>query len=189
MPIDRNLARQEVSTYATCLLEAAKAEDAVFEVGTQLQDALLIIRANMRLRDVLKESSIPGLRRVEVLREVFAGRDEALVKVLCIMVERDDIQLLSRVCEEYGILSEQALNVVIVDVTSAVALDDHLRTVITTKLSRDFGSDILLREHVDSSILGGIILSAHGERLDASMTSQLEHARVALSTGRSGGDR
>ncbi len=189
MPTDRNLTRQEVSTYATCLLEAARAEDAVFEVGTQLQNALLIVRANMRLRDALKEPSIPSAKRIEVLEDVFGNCDAALVEVLHVMVERDDIQLLSRVCEEYGVLSEQDLNAVIVDVTSAVALDDHLREVLTTKLSEDFGSDILLREYVDPSILGGIIMSTHGERIDASMTSQLEHARGVLSTELSGGDR
>ena len=75
-----------------------------------------------------------------------------------------------------------------VDVISAVSLDEHLREVIKNKLSRDLGSDILLREHVDKSILGGIIMSAHGKRLDASMATQLEHARVALSTERIGGD-
>ena len=104
------------------------------------------------------------------------------------MVERGEVNLLTRVNRAYAELAEAELGAVIVDVTSAIELDDHLRDVIKNKLSRDFGTDILLREHVDPSILGGIIMSARGNRIDASMASQLERARVALSTQLSGGD-
>ena len=43
------------------------------------------------------------------------------------MAERGDFALLSRVWESYGEQVERKLNVTVVDVTTVVPLDDHLR--------------------------------------------------------------
>jgi F-type H+-transporting ATPase subunit delta len=64
-----------------------------------------------------------------------------------------------------------------------VELDDGLRDGIRKKYSAQFGKGVLLREHTDPSLVGGIVLSAHGRRIDASVASQLESARVVLSHG------
>ena len=50
----------------------------------------------------------------------------------------------------------------------------------TNKAAKDFGTDIVLREHIDKSILGGVLLSANGSRLNASVRWQLESARIEL---------
>lgn len=188
MPTDRNLVRQEVSTYAEVLLEGARSEGAVFEVGTQLAQAAETITGNVRLRDALRDETIPAASRCSVVRELFASDSPSLLAVLCVMVERGDLGLLRRFAREYSELAEHELGAVVVDVTTAVPLDDHLRDVIKEKLSKDFGSRIVLREHVDKDILGGIIMSAHGNRIDASLSTQVERARNTLSNELSGGD-
>ena len=99
------------------------------------------------------------------------------------------MDLLHRVVEEFNNLVEETLNVVILDVTTVVELDDALRQIIKDKFATQFGKEIMLREHIDSSILGGIVLGAHGKRIDASVTSLLEQARVALSSVTTGGER
>ena len=87
-------------------------------------------------------------------------------------------------------LFRSATDTVVVDTTTVVALTDELREIIKKKLSADFkGKNIVLREHVDPSILGGIIMSAHGNRVDASIATQLENARRVLSTVPNGGER
>jgi F-type H+-transporting ATPase subunit delta len=40
----------------------------------------------------------------------------------------------------------------------------------------------MLREHIDTTLVGGIILSSHGSKVDASMVTQLDRARIALSS-------
>ena len=70
---------------------------------------------------------------------------------------------------------------VAVDVTTAVELSDALRESISAKLAADLGKGVVLRETVDPSIIGGIVISTHGHRIDASLASQLENARLVLS--------
>ena len=68
----------------------------------------------------------------------------------------------------------------VVDVVTRVALDDHLREVIKNKAGKDLGCDVVLNESIDTSLLGGIIMSANGQRIDASVNTMLDNARTAL---------
>ena len=104
------------------------------------------------------------------------------------MVEREDVALLSRVWESYGEQIERKLNVTVVDVTTVVPLDDHLREVITKKAEADLGTKVVLRESIDKSLIGGILMSAKGKRIDASVATQLESARNVLKDSTDGGE-
>ena len=65
------------------------------------------------------------------------------------------------------------------DVTTAIALDDHLREIITTKTAKDLGTQVVLREHIDKSILGGIIMSAPLDQDIITNGYTADHAAVA----------
>ena len=183
MRIDRNLIRQEVSVYARTLLDAAREAGCADEVSSQLEDIQRIIRGKTEFRNALLDESIPAEKRGNIVREVFKEANPLVVKTLGVMAERGNIGLLSRVIEEYDLALEEGTGVITVDVTTAVPLDDATRELVRKKMSADFdGKEITLQEHVDKSILGGIILDAHGKRIDASVHSKLEKARAVLSS-------
>lgn len=188
MRTSRALAKQIVGTYATALYDAAAASDDVDNVSTQLDAVVRLARSHAPLRDALRDDSVEGTQRARLVREVFAGLHPALVDTLAIMVERDNFDLLSSVVEEYANVAEERRGVVAVDVTTAVELTDTLRQSISAKLSADLGKQVTLREKVDPAIIGGIVISTHGHRIDASVASQLEAARVVLSTAPTGGE-
>ena len=189
MPKGRMLIKQEVATYAQVLLDATKAANNTFEVAGQLEEIEKAYLTQPTLRDALKDETMDAQVRANVVKELFKDYDQALVNVVAVMAQRCDIDLLHRVVEEFNTLVEESLNVVILDVTTVVELDDALRQSIKDKFAAQFGKEIMLREHIDSSILGGIVLGAHGRRIDASVTSLLEQTRVALSSVTTGGER
>jgi F-type H+-transporting ATPase subunit delta len=188
MRTSRTLAKQIVGTYASVLYDASATGGAVDEVSTQMDAVVRLVRGQAPLRDALLDDAVAGAARAGIAREVFAGLYPPLVDTLAIMVERDNFDLLSSVAEQYGIVSEKRRRVVSVDVTTAVALTDALRQSISSKLSADLGKDVVLREKVDPAIIGGIVISTHGHRIDASIASQLESARLVLSTAPTGGE-
>lgn len=189
MPINRILIKAQVATYANVLLEAARNKGNIFEVNSQLEQALHTIRGNMNLRDALADTTTPAEVRANIVKEIFKDFDPALIKALALMAEREFIDHLSRVCEAYTLAAEEATDSIVIDVTTAVELNDELRTKLKDRLSAQYdGKDIVLQEHVDKSILGGIIMSAHGKLIDASVISQLENARLVLSTVPAGGE-
>ena len=188
MQTSRALAKQIVATYASALFDAAAQSDSVDDVSTQLDAVVRLVRANAPLRDALRDDSVAGVQRAQMLREVLAGLHPALVDTLAVMIERDNFDLLGSLVEEYARVSEERRGIVAVDVTTAVELTDALRQSISAKLSADLGKGVTLREKVDPAIIGGIVISTHGHRIDASVSSQLEAARVVLSTAPTGGE-
>jgi F-type H+-transporting ATPase subunit delta len=181
MPTDRALKKKESVVYAEVLLDATLPRGVAFEVSGQLEQMSGIIRGNVELRSALTDRSLPEQTRCAIVREVFnEGFDDALVAVLEVMVKRDDVALLGKVSEAYLERAEDALNAVFVDVWTVVALDDGLRESIRSKFSGQSGRDVRLREHIDGGMVGGIVLSSHGRRIDASVASQLKSARVVL---------
>lgn len=191
MPTNRQILKEKVATYASVLLDGAYVaggQDAVLEVRDQAERIMRIARSNMDLSDALEDSSYTPEQRGQLVRNLFASCNPVLVDVLAVMAERGDFALLSRVWASYGEQLEQKLNVTVVDVTTVVDLDDHLREVITKKAEADLGTNVVLREHIDKSLLGGILMSVNGKRIDASVVSQLESARNVLKLSTDGGE-
>ncbi|MEG1826584.1 MAG: F0F1 ATP synthase subunit delta [Gordonibacter sp.] len=192
MPINRHVVREEVATYASVLLGGAYeagGQSAVLEVRDQLEDILRATRSSMDLSTMLEDtSSYTAEQRTQVVRGVFAECNPVLVDVLAVMAERGDGALITRVWESYNDQLERRLNVSVVDVTTVVALDDKLRDLIINKTAADLGTDVVLREHIDQSLLGGILMSANGKRIDASVLTQLESARNVLKLSTDGGE-
>ena len=183
MPTNRQVTKEKIDTYAQVLLDAAYEAggmDTVLQVRDEAEAIVRIMRSNMDLSEALKDSSYTSEQRNELARNVFAQAHPVLVDVLAVMAERGDSALLSRVWVSYGKALESKLNVTVVDVTTVVELDDHLREVIVKKTEADLGTKVVLREHIDKSLIGGILMSANGRRIDASVLSQLESARNVL---------
>lgn len=188
MPTNRILVKQEVTTYATCLLEAAQEAGRVFEDIEGIKDARTAVVKSSQVREFLQNPNVPAANKSAFVKEIFADLAPEVVSVVAVMAERGETKLLGRVAAAYEAAAEKALDMVVVDVTTAVPLDDHLRDVISNKLSADFGHGVRLNEKVDASILGGIIMSTHGKRVDASVKTQLTNARRVLQTASTGGE-
>jgi len=183
MPTNRLIVKEQIATYTSMLFDAtnnAGGKDAVLEVRDQAKQVVAAIRGNATLDETLKSSSFTPEQRNGIARNVFADCNPVFVDVLAVMAERCDTDLLPRVSESIEALLSEKLDTVVVDVTTAVALDDHLREIITKKASTELGKNVVLNEHVDKSMLGGIIMSTKDERIDASLLSQIENARNVL---------
>lgn len=191
MPTNRLAEKEKVRTYAAVLLDGALAEGGqvrAMAVRDEMDEVARIMRANPTLSEALKNAAYSPEDRNALVRGTFAGVDEALVGVLAVMAERGDTDLLTRVCSSFEDAIQQKLNVTIVDVTTAVDLDDRLREIIAKKAATDLGTEVVLREHTDKSILGGIIMSANGKQIDASVAAKLEAARGVLKMNADGGE-
>ncbi len=191
MPTNRLVVKEEVATYADALFEAVRSAgglDRVLSVRYQMEEIIAIVNADMNVSVALKGADYAPEQRAQLIRGTFADADEVLVDVMAVMAERGDITLLPRVYEAYGRLLADKLNTVVVDVTTVVPLDDELRSTIKQKAETDLGKDVVLRETIDESILGGIIMSTEGKRIDASVISQLNHARFVLEETTDGGE-
>ncbi|MBQ9691359.1 MAG: ATP synthase F1 subunit delta [Eggerthellaceae bacterium] len=192
MTANRLLLQQEVALYATELFNSARETgdvERVFAIRDELENFLRIYRGDVELRSVLSaDGPYAPEERYKLASGVFADMDPLLGSVLSLMAERGTLDEISRMNAKFRDTVEEQLGVAIVDVTTVVALDDDLRELVSNKVKDDLGKDIILREHIDPTILGGIIMTTQGKRIDASVRARLENARVVLSDSHDGGE-
>ena len=109
-----------------------------------------------------------------------ADASPEVLSVLSAMAGNGDLDKLPEVLDLYRDMIDGEKEIVGVHVTTAIPLDDELRELIKSKCEADLEEDVFLIEHVDPSIIGGIILSARGQRRDASVRMQLESAKKVM---------
>ncbi len=191
MPINRLVVKEEIATYAGVLFDAASDRgglEAVLEVRSQMEAVIGAMRADMGLAPTLSDPDAADDVRYELAKGAFGACEPELGEVLAVMAQRRDLDLLPRVLEALNGLMAEKLDTVVVDVTTVVPLDDELRRIIKEKTEADLGANVVLREHIDKAILGGIIMSTGEKRIDASIISQLNHARNVLKETTDGGE-
>lgn len=183
MPTNRHIAKAEANLYASTLIDAlneAGGMDAIMAARSQMETIIAYNRSHVELHEALSPAKTTPEQRAGLIKSVFSTCEPALQSVLAVMAERDDFERLSHVYNMFDSQIAEKFNLSVVDVITRVELDDHLRDVIKRKASADLGTDIVLNETVDPNMLGGIIMSANGQRIDASVNTLLEGARTAL---------
>lgn len=183
MPTNRHIAKAEVDLYATTLLEALDKEggiDVVMTGRSQLDTIVDYSLSHKELEDALESIEYTSEQRAQLIKGVFADYEPALVSVLSVLAERGDFDKLHRIANVFDMKIRERFNVVVVDVSTRVELDDHLRDVIKKKAGADLGCDVVLNETINPDMLGGIVMSANGQRIDASVNTMLDKARTAL---------
>jgi F-type H+-transporting ATPase subunit delta len=177
------------ATYAASLFELASMTDTVSAADQQLGDVVKTIRGHVDLRDALSGAAVPAEKKRDVLREIFgASITPAVLSIVQLVVENGHVDELGEVAAVYAALVEDKLGIVPAEVVTAVPLTDALRASISEKLSSSLGKRVELRERVDDSILGGIVINVAGRVLDGSLRKQLLDVRSALSTASTGGE-
>ena len=182
MATNRLIVKEQIATYTSLLFEAVKNEggsEGVLRLSNEAKQ-IAAMRGNADLDAALKDPGYTPEQKATLARNVFADANPALVSVIALMAERDELDYLPRVADGIEERMKDELNIVVVDVTTAVELDDHLRDLIKKKAGSEMGKTVMLNERVDKSILGGIIMSTKDERIDASLLTQVEKTREAL---------
>ncbi len=190
MATNRLVTQGKVQIYADTLFNAANdagGADAAVAVRNQIQELRHLIYQDMDLSLALNDSAYSPEQRYGLAKAVFADCETALTETLAVMVEQGDIDLLGQVYHAYEDVMADKLKLVVVDVVTVVPLDDELRKLIEQKAEAELGCKAVLNESIDKSILGGIIMSVNGMRIDASVLSQLNRARYVLKDS-DGGD-
>lgn len=176
-------------TYARVLYDLASAVDAVDAADAGIRAAADAVRGHIDLRTALADTGIAAEKKRDIVRDIFGQAvPPEVLSIVTLAVDRGHTELLGDVARIFGEIAESERGIVVAEVTTAVALDDALRSSITDKLAAALDRPVSLRERVDASIVGGIIIKVGGRVLDGSLSSQLDAVRANLSTASQGGE-
>lgn len=131
----------------------------------------------------LAAPQVPFEAKQQFVDQALAGFLPEVRNLVLLLVRRRRIRLLRRIFEEFSRLANEYRGVVVAEVTSAVPLEDADKAVVIRQLSELTGKRVILRTHVDPSILGGLIVRVGDKLIDGSVRTRLERLRETLIRG------
>jgi F-type H+-transporting ATPase subunit delta len=166
--------------YAGALYAAARDAERTRDVDRDLKALLSDLADNRPLLQALANPAVPRAAKKRVIAKLLEGSDALVRNAVLVLTDRGRLPLLADTVFAYGELSAAEERIVTVEVTTAVALDDAQVETLRERLSAAVGHDANVVATVDPAIIGGLVLSARGVLLDASVRRRLEDIRRAL---------
>lgn len=183
MKTNRLVVNGKIEAYAKAIVENVyeqSGREELVEVRNQIRVLIRQLRSNPEFIQIMKSDDVTGEQLEGLIKNVFNGFNPVLVQVVGIMASNRDMDLLPRILHAFDARMADDYNLVAVDVTTAVELDDHLREVIRDKVQKEIGKDAIINERINKDMLGGIIMTVQGKRIDASVRAQMNNARIEL---------
>lgn len=146
-------------------------EQKIYEEINQFTDLILQYPELITLLDV---PTLELPERISVLQKIIGEEQGITENFLCLLVEKRRINRISEIRNAFNKLYYEAFKIAEVFVTSAVPLEETQRTALKEKLQQKLKKNILLRESVDKSLMGGMIVQYGDTRMDNSLKGRLQ---------------
>ena len=126
MATNRLIVKEQIATYTSLLFEAVKNEggsEGVLRLSNEAKQIVAAIRGNADLDAALKDPGFTPEQKATLARNVFADANPALVSVIALMAERDELDYLPRVADGIEERMKDELNIVLAARARAKAFD------------------------------------------------------------------
>ena len=171
--------------YAKALIDLARRDGIIAEIGTQLQQYQVLLRENRHLQRALENPGIDIQVKTGILTTIFERTQPAplLRNFLLLLMQKGRLPQFDAICTHYERMASDELRRVVAQVTTAVEMDTQQRQVITQKIAAATQKDVQLEAHVDPALIGGLVVRVNNVILDGSVRGQLTRMRKALIGG------
>ena len=171
--------------YAKALMDLARRDGIVAEIGEQLQQHQVLLRVNAQLQRVLENPGIDVQVKASILTTIFEHTQPVLLlrRFLLLLVAKDRIRQLDPICMQYARMADEELHRIVAQVTTAVELDAQERQAVAQKIAAATQKEVVLEAAVDPTILGGLVVRINNVILDGSVRGQLARMHKALIGG------
>ena len=150
-------------------------EDGITELILQDLECLRAVISDTP--DYLKLLDTPAIdaeEKIKLADTALSGLHPHLCSLVKILTEKRCAYLLPRIAASFRREYDEARGIERVEAVSAVAMTERQTSLLSEKLAKITGKQIIITNTVDPSILGGIKLRYGGIQLDGSVKTRLD---------------
>lgn len=170
--------------YAKAMFEVAKERDLLEACYNDMQTIKSLIDSSRELRVLLKSPIINKSKKKGVLENLFKSRVNILTyEFMNLLTDKQRESLIVDVVNQYDILYNEAKNIQVVNITTAVELSETIKQKLVVKLAEVTGKIIQPRYSTKKELVGGIMIRMDNWVYDATIAHQLDILRQQLILG------
>lgn len=169
--------------YAKPLLELAEEKKALEAVKADMENFLNICKENHQFSLLLKNPIIPSLKKLEILREIFSKKFDAVTVATFELIARKNREaLLQEIAVQFLFLYNEFKGLQDAELKTTYEVDAKTKQEFISILESITGKKITLSNTIDNSLLGGFVLTVGDQQIDSSVSMKLQKLKAQLSS-------
>lgn len=178
--LNKSVARR----YAEAFFSIAQETNKIDEYQLELEKIVQTIDEVPNLKEYFAHLLIPAKDKKEVVAKIFAGQiSQITLNFLDMILDKRRETYIGVIVEEYSGMADETRNIAKVDLVAAREVPEAEIKVLAEKLSVSTGKTVQLKQVVDPSLIGGIMLRMGDQIIDATVAKKLamlkEHLKQA----------
>lgn len=163
------------------LLAVAEKQGAIEDAEDELFRAGRLVDREPTLASLLGDTTAPVQRRIQLLRDIVAGKVHAVTERLLVRaLQAPRGRPIDRAAEDLAELAAARRQRSIARVSTPIALTDEQHDRLAAALSRVYGRPMSLQIELAPELLGGLVVRVGDELIDGSIAGRLTAARQRL---------
>lgn len=167
--------------YALAIYEVAESKNQVEKYIQDLKDICDVIYENEDFYKIVVHPQISTSNKKQTFKKAFEGKiDEELLNFLLLLIEKDRIGFLKEKVAQLEQIYLEKRNMIVAKVKSVIPLSEAQQDKLKENLGKKFNKEIILKQEIDKSIIGGLCVKVGDEVIDGSIRYQLEQIKLHM---------
>ena len=163
------------SRYAKSILDLSQENNALEAMKADMVLVEHVIDKNPELEAILKNPIVPVDKKAAILHNLFHGKvHEITITFMKLMVKKGRAALIFPASKQFIGQYNLLKGIVTAEVSSATELTDGNRAEIIAIVKKEVGAnEVIIKEKINSDLIGGFILKVGDKQFDASIAHGL----------------
>lgn len=157
-------------------------DDRLKSTLTELCELQRIFGENPEFIKLMGTPTVPLNEKVQMMKDIIkdGSISEFTGNLLCVLAEKGRTDCFAGIVKSFRELYNERFKLAEITVTAAKPLTDTLKEQIAAKMSQIIGKTVTIREKVDESIIGGVVIDYGSRRFDGSVKARLDALKSEL---------
>ncbi|MDO9349838.1 MAG: ATP synthase F1 subunit delta [Deltaproteobacteria bacterium] len=170
-----------VRGYAEALFQVARAEESLDRVEEELTRLKNGLESNAEVKEFLSNLQISPEGKKSALFQIFGEKISTLtLNWINLVIDQGRQRRLPNIIEAFFTLAQESREKITAEVITSVPLSEDLVQRLEKELSRASKKQVFLKQMVDESILGGVIVKIENKIIDGSVKHRLEEMKQEM---------
>ena len=168
--------------YASALFDVTKKNNTLDAAQAGLASIAERVAGSPELAAAVASAGVPPQKKLALAQALAAQLNvpQEIQRLIAALGDRDRLGLIADVASAFDAKVREEKQILRADVTTAVPLSPERSAALAASLGKALGGTVTIDEHVDPSIVGGVVAKVGSLVFDGSVTRQLELMKSEL---------
>lgn len=167
--------------YGEAFFELSKENNSIDELYNDFQGFIESINLEQRFKALLSSPKLNAEEKKDMIKTIYEGKiSDTLLGFMYLLIDKQRINSVENIFNEYKKLVEIERNLVKAQVFTVVKMKENELNKLKNMLEQKFDKKVQLKNIIDESIIGGVMLRIGDKVIDGSLKNRIESLREDL---------